>query len=79
MIWITRIESTWSRVVYYWCMSEVKEGKLKYSTESIEKTSQTIQLNWEVKWEKLNMWKRNNENTNKKNGTNDEKNNTQKQ
>ena len=31
MIWITRIESTWPRVVCYWNMSEVKEGKLKYN------------------------------------------------
>ena len=31
MIWITRIESTQSRVVCYWNTSKVKEGKLKYN------------------------------------------------
>ena len=35
MIWITRIESTQSRVLCYWNMSEVKEGKLKYNKERI--------------------------------------------
>ena len=38
MIWITRIESTRSRVVCYWNTSELKEGKLKYNKESIKKT-----------------------------------------
>ena len=65
MIWITRIESTWSRVVYYWYMSEVKEGKLKYNKERIRKTSQTMQLNREIKWGKLNISKRNLKNGNK--------------
>ena len=45
MIWITRIESTRSRVVCYWNTGEVKEGKLKYNKERIRKTSQTMQLN----------------------------------
>ena len=45
MIWITRTESTRARVVCYWNTSEVKEGKLKYNTERIRKTSQTMQLN----------------------------------
>ena len=45
MTWITRIESTRSRVVCYWNTGEVKEGKLKYNTERIRKTSQTMQLN----------------------------------
>ena len=50
MIWITRVESTRSRVVCYWNMSEVKEGKLKYNMkERIRKTSQTMQLNREIK------------------------------
>ena len=31
MIQIIRIESTQSRVMCYWNMSEVKEGKLKYN------------------------------------------------
>ena len=31
MIWIKRIESIQSRVVCYWNLSEVKEGKLKYN------------------------------------------------
>ena len=31
MIGITRIGSTWPRVVCYWSTSEVKEGKLKYN------------------------------------------------
>ena len=39
-------------------MSEVKEGKLKYNTERIRKTSQTMQLNREVKQGKLNIRKR---------------------
>ena len=56
MIWITRIESTQSGVVCYWNKSEVKEGKLKYNTERIRKTSQTMQLNREGK---LNIRKRN--------------------
>ena len=47
MIWITRIESIQSRVVCYWNMGEVKEGKLKYNKERIRKTSQTMQLNRE--------------------------------
>ena len=42
MVWITRIESTQSRVVCYWNMSEVIEGKLKYYKQRISKTSQTI-------------------------------------
>ena len=49
MIWITRIESTQSRVLCYWNMNEVKEGKLKYNKERIRKTSQTMQLNREIK------------------------------
>ena len=59
MIWITRIESTQSRVVCYWYMSEVKEGTLKYNKESIRKTSQTMQLSREIKQGKLNMRKKN--------------------
>ena len=59
MIWITRIESTQSRVVCYWNTSEVKEGKLSYNKERIRKTSQKIQLNSEVKQRKLNRKKRN--------------------
>ena len=59
MIWITRIESTQSRVLCYWNMSEVKEGKLKYNKERIRKTSQTMQLNREIKQRKLNIRKRN--------------------
>ena len=39
MVWITRIESTQSRVVCYWNMSEVKEGKLKYKKENKENQS----------------------------------------
>ena len=39
MIQITRIESTQSRVVCYWNMSEVKEGKLKYKKENKENQS----------------------------------------
>ena len=38
MIWITRI-------VCYWNMGEVKEGKLKYNRERIRKSSQTMKLN----------------------------------
>ena len=49
MIWITRIESTQSRVVCYWNMGEVKEGKLKYNTEKIRKTGQTMQIKREIK------------------------------
>ena len=49
MIWITRIEGTQSRVVCYWNTGEVKEGELKYNTERIRKTSQTMQLNREIK------------------------------
>ena len=49
MTWITRIESTQSRVLCYWNMNEVKEGKLKYNKERIRKTSQTMQLNREIK------------------------------
>ena len=45
MIWITRIESSQSRVVGYWNTGEVKEGKLKYNKERIRQTSQTMQLN----------------------------------
>ena len=39
MIWITRTESTRPRVVCYWNMSEVKEGKLEYETENKENQS----------------------------------------
>ena len=59
MIWISRIESTQSRVVYYWNTGEVKEGKLKQNEERIRKTSQTIQLNRELKRGKLNIRNRN--------------------
>ena len=45
-------------------MSEVKEGKLKYIKERIRKSSQTMQLNREIKQGTLNMRKRN-KNTNK--------------
>ena len=45
--------------------SEVKEGKLKYNKEKIRKTSQTMQLNREIKWKKLHIRKRNRKNTNK--------------
>ena len=45
MSWITRIESTQSRVVCYWNTREVKEGRLKYNMkERIRKASQTMQL-----------------------------------
>ena len=37
MTWITRQESTQSRVVCYWNMGEVKERKLKYNKERIRK------------------------------------------
>ena len=44
------MESTCSRVVCYWNMSEVKEGKLKYNIkERIRKTSQRMQINREIK------------------------------
>ena len=59
MIWITRIETTQSRVVCYWYTSEVKEGKLKYNKERIRKTSQTIQLNRVIKQGKPDTRKRN--------------------
>ena len=49
MTWITRIESTQSRVVGYWNMGEVKEGKLKYNKERKTKSSQTMQLSREIK------------------------------
>ena len=49
MTWITRIESTRSRVVCYWNMGDVKEGKLKYNTERIRKNSQAMKLNREIK------------------------------
>ena len=49
MIWITRIESIQSIVVCYWNTGEVKEGKLKHNRERIRKTSQTVQLNREIK------------------------------
>ena len=45
-------------------MGEVKEGKLKYNKERIRKTSQTMQLNREIKRGKLNIRKRD-KNTNK--------------
>ena len=64
MIWITRIETTRSRVVCYWNMCEVKEGKLKYNKERIRKTSQTMQLNREIKQGKLNIRMKNLKNTN---------------
>ena len=47
------------RVVCYWNTREVKEGKLKYNKERIRKTSQTMQLNREIKRGKLNIRKRN--------------------
>ena len=49
MIWITRIERTRLRVMCYWNTNEVKEGKLKYNKKRIRKTSQTMQLNREIK------------------------------
>ena len=57
MIWITRIESTRSRVVCYWNTGQVKEGQVKYNP--IQKTSQAVQLNREIKQGKLNIRKRN--------------------
>ena len=45
-------------------MGEVKEGKLKYNEERIRKTSQTMQLNREIKGAKLNIRMRNKKNTN---------------
>ena len=63
MIWMTRVESTRSTVVCYWNTSEMKEGKLKYNKERIRKTSQTMQLNREIVQGKLNIRKRNKENT----------------
>ena len=65
MIWITRMESTWSRVVCYWNTGEGKERQLKYNTERIRETSQTMQLNREIKWGKLNIMKREIKNPNK--------------
>ena len=44
----------------YYNTIEVKEGKLKYNMkERIRKTSQTMQLNREIKQRKLNIRKRN--------------------
>ena len=40
-------------------MDEVKEGKLKYNKERIRKTSETIELNREIKQGKLTIRKRN--------------------
>ena len=45
MIQIIRIESTQSRVMCYWNMSEVKEGKLKYNM----KENKENQSNNEIK------------------------------
>ena len=45
-------------------MGEVKEGKLKYNKERIRKTSQTMQLNREIKQGKLNIRMKNLKNTN---------------
>ena len=59
MMWITRIESTQSRVVCYWNIGELKEEKLKYSRERIKKNSEAMQLNREIKCGKLNIRKRN--------------------
>ena len=56
---VTSTGSIRSRVVCYWSMSEVEEGKLKYSKERIRKTNQIIQLNREIKQGKLNRRKRN--------------------
>ena len=39
-------------------MGEVKEGKLKYNTKRIRKTSQAMQLNREIKQGKLNIRKK---------------------
>ena len=55
---MTRIENTRSRVVCYWNMGELKEGKLKCNKERIRKTSQTMQLNRDIKQGKLNIRKR---------------------
>ena len=52
MFQITRIESTQSRVLCYWNMSEVKEGKLKDNKERIRKTSQTMQKKSKAKHKK---------------------------
>ena len=52
MSWITRIESTQSRVMCYWYTSEVKEGKLRYNKERIRKTSETMKFNREIKEKK---------------------------
>ena len=49
MTWITRIESTQSKVLCYWNTGEVKKGKLKHNTERIRKNSQAMQLNREIK------------------------------
>ena len=49
MIWVTRIESTQSRVVCFWNRGEVKERKLKYNKKRKRESSQTMQLNIEVK------------------------------
>ena len=57
MIQINRIESTRLRVVCYWNMGDVKEGKLKYNTERIKKNSQVMQLNGNKG--KINIRKRN--------------------
>ena len=43
----------------YWYTSEVKEGKLRYNKERIRKTSETMQLNREIKQGKLSIWKSN--------------------
>ena len=45
MIRITRIGSTWPRIVCYWNTSEVKEGKLKIHYERENKEIQTVQFN----------------------------------
>ena len=41
MIWVTRIGSTWPRVVCYWNTSEVKERKLKIHYERENKENQS--------------------------------------
>ena len=51
--------------MHYWNTNEVKEGKLKCNKDRIRKTSQTMQLNREIKRVKLNIRKRNVKNTNK--------------
>ena len=64
VIWILRIGSTGPWVVCYWNISEVKEAKLKYTMkERTRKTSQTMQLNKQIRWRKLNRTKI--QNTNK--------------